>query len=200
MQEIGALDRRSDVQLAEDDQDEGDPNEENSPRRQRERVADRGTRHAWPRAASSLASLSSRVLIAWSWTLKWFWICSASGSVASASWYVSSARLSETRERMFWPTMMTESMTSWMNVWLTHWMRVSNPPLTACGTTRRARRANAYAHHIVPTAVVRASAIFPLMPTCSSRVFAGRVFLRSAIRGWGWCSKLTCMIDLPGEP
>ena len=30
---------------------------------------------------------------------------------------------------MFWPTMMTESMTSWMNVWLTHWMIGSSAAL-----------------------------------------------------------------------
>jgi hypothetical protein len=44
---------------------------------------------------------------------------------------------------MFWPTMITESMTNWMNVWLTHWMNVSSPPAMACGTRRTARRAKA---------------------------------------------------------
>ena len=52
----------------------------------RERMANRGALHAWPRAASSFAILSSRVPIASSWALRWAWICWASWNVASASW------------------------------------------------------------------------------------------------------------------
>ena len=40
---------------------------------------------------------------------------------------------------MFWPTMITDSMTSWMNVWLTHWMMARSPPPERRGRATRAR-------------------------------------------------------------
>src|ERR1035437_6937249 len=101
-----------------------------------------------------------------------------------------SARLSDARPRMFWPTMMTESITNWMNVWLSHWISVSKPPPTACGRTSSARAAEAEAAHIVPTTVVRTRAILPLGPTFSSVVFGGPVFFRLAMCGCGTCSNV----------
>ena len=45
---------------------------------------------------------------------------------------------------MFWPTMITLSITSWMNVWLIHWTMSSTlPDESAAGSATSASPANA---------------------------------------------------------
>jgi hypothetical protein len=45
---------------------------------------------------------------------------------------------------MFWPTMITDNITSWMNVWLIHWIKSSIfPDWSAEGSATNARTANA---------------------------------------------------------
>ena len=55
-----------------------------------------------------------------------------------------SARLSDALDRMFWPTMITDSITSWMNVWLTQLTIASTVPCcSADGRATSASTANA---------------------------------------------------------
>src|SRR4029077_946148 len=76
-------------------------------------------------------------------------------STASASSYVACARESEAAAWTFWPTMMMLSNTNWRKVWLIHDTRVTAfLDWMASGSDTSASAANAYAHHIVPTASV----------------------------------------------
>src|SRR5437763_8529175 len=88
--------------------------------------------------------------------------------------------------------MMMLSRASCKNVWLTHETRMTGLcDAIAAGSETSARAAKAYAHHMVPTALVTLIAsqvlkrVIGLLPLgIMSWTFTGRSFLRRSIRGW----------------
>src|SRR5579864_1757163 len=91
--------------------------------------------------------------------------------------------------------MLMLSSTNSRNVWLIHDTNVTAlPDLIAEGSDTKASAANAYAHHIVPTALVILTASAALnrayrgavaAGVTTSATFGGPASLRAAMRGWG---------------
>src|SRR5690348_5472644 len=90
--------------------------------------------------------------------------------------------------------MITDSITSWMNVWLSHVMSGRRlPDESADGSANSARTANAYAHHIVPTTRVSTSANRLLNPVGTSEVCGGPDVHRDVMCGLGACWNVIAM-------
>jgi len=86
---------------------------------------------------------------------------------------------------MFWPTMITDSITSWMNVWLIHWMRAAAALLDG----RRERDEREDSERVgtphVPTDRRERHRDLAVEPDLLVGGLGGPAALRAAIRGAG---------------